>query len=95
MTLQTNSIERAVAGARFFASRLGPETVAMRCRVVNRFFAADEGPRDKRMETLDQDVTMIDPHNAEAAFRREIKGARPSQDPEQAVAEFLKRLLNR
>lgn len=43
MVLETNSIERAVQGARFFAARLGPNVVAMRCRVINRCFAADEG----------------------------------------------------
>lgn len=93
MTLQTNSIERAIAGARFFALRLGPEVVAMRCRVVNRCFAADEGQPDKLMATLDQDVTVIDPREAEAALRRELKGVRPSQDAERAAAEFLQRRI--
>ncbi|MBZ5499351.1 MAG: hypothetical protein LAP85_23380 [Acidobacteriia bacterium] len=51
MTLQTNSIPRAIEGARFFGTRLGPEVVAMRCRVVNRCFAADEGRLDELMET--------------------------------------------
>lgn len=93
MTLQTNSIERAIAGARFFAPRLGPEVVAMRCRVVNRCFAADEGQPDQLMATLDQDVTVIDPREAEAALRREFKGVRPSQDAERAATEFLERRL--
>lgn len=50
MTMQTNSIDRAVAAARFFGPRLGTEVVAMRCRVVNRCFAADEGQPDELMK---------------------------------------------
>ena len=91
MTLQTHSIERAIAGARFFAARFGPEVVAMRVRVVNRYFAADEGPSDKLMATLDQDVTVIDPREAEATLRREFQGVRSPQDAERAVAEFLEK----
>src|SRR5437762_9258605 len=49
MTLETNSFERAIEGARFFAPRLGPEVVAMRCRMVNRCFAAHEGQSDRLM----------------------------------------------
>jgi hypothetical protein len=89
MTLQTNSIERAIAGATFFAPRLGHEVVVMRVRVVNRCFAADEGPPDKLMATLDQDVTVIDPREAEAAIRREFQGVRTRQDAERAAVEFL------
>ncbi|MBI3929119.1 MAG: hypothetical protein HY319_26480 [Armatimonadetes bacterium] len=91
MTLQTNSIERAIAGARFFAPRLGPEVVAMRVRVVNRCFAADEGTPDKLMATLDQDVTVIDPREAEAHLRREFQGLRSQQDAERAAEKFLDR----
>ena len=93
MTLQTNSILRAIEAARFFGPRLGSEVVAMRCRVVNRCFAADEGQPDKLMTTLDQDVTVIDPREAVAALRRESKGVRPGQDAESAAAEFLERRL--
>ncbi len=93
MTLETNSIERAIAGARFFAPRLGPDVVAMRCRVVNRCFAADEGQLDKLMATLDRDVTVIDPREAEAALRREVKGVRSPQNAERAAAEFLEKRL--
>ena len=91
MTLQTNSIERAIAGARFFAPRLGPEVVAIRLRVVNRCFAADEGPPDKLMAMLDRDVTVIDPREAEAALRREFQGVRTYQDAERVAADFLER----
>jgi hypothetical protein len=89
MTLQTNSIERAIAGARVFAPRLGQEVVAMRVRVVNRCFAADEGPPDTLMATLDQDVTVIDPREAEAAIRREFQRVRTHQDAQRAAVEFL------
>ncbi len=93
MTLQTNSIERAIAGARFFTPRLGPDVVVMRCRVVNRCFAADEGQPDKLMATLDQDVTVIDPREAEAALRRDLEGVRSMEDAERAAAESLERRL--
>jgi hypothetical protein len=92
MTLETNSLERAIAGARFFAPRLGPEVVAMRYRVVNRWFAADEGEPDKLMTTLDQDVTVIDPRIAEATMLRELAGVR-SADMERASAEYVERRL--
>ncbi len=91
MTLQTNSIERAIAGARFFAPRLGSDVVAMRVRVVNRWFAADEGALDQLMATLDQDVTVIDPRQAEALLQREFQGVRSRPDAERAVKEFLER----
>jgi hypothetical protein len=93
MTLQTNSIPRAIEGARFFGTRLGPEVVAMRCRVVNRCFAADEGRLDELMETLDRDVTVIEPREAEEAMRREFAGVRMPQDAERAAEEFVERKL--
>lgn len=93
MTLQTNSIDRAVAAARFFAPLLGPEVVAMRVRVVNRCFAADEGQPDELMKTLDQDVTVIDPREAEAALSRDFKGVRTMEDAERAATASLQRKL--
>ena len=95
MTLETNSFERAIAGARFFAPRLGLEVVAMRCRLVNRCFAADEGQPDKLMAMLDHDVTVIDPRVAEAAMRRELAGVRSVQDWNRAAAKSLERRLER
>jgi hypothetical protein len=93
MTLETNSIDRAIEGAKFFAPRLGPDVMALRCRVVNRCFTADEGPLKKLMETLDKDVTVIDPRESEAALEREFKHVQPGQDPERTAAEFLERRI--
>jgi hypothetical protein len=93
MTIQTNSIDRAVAAARFFAPHIGPEVVAMRCRVVNRCFSAGEGDPDDLMKTLDQDVTVIDPRVAEARFEREFKGVRTWEDAERAASESLQKQL--
>ena len=93
MTLQTNSIPRAIEGARFFGPRLGPEVIAMRCRLVNRCFAADEGKLDELMETLDRDVTVVDPREAEAVVRRKSAGVRTPRDAERAAAEFMERRL--
>jgi hypothetical protein len=95
MTLQTNSIPRAIEGARFFGPLLGPEKVAMKVRVVNRCFAADEGRPGELMKTLDRDVTVIDWREAENAVRREFKGVRTRQDAERAAREFVERRLAR
>jgi hypothetical protein len=86
MTTQANSIDRAVAAARFFGPRLGPEVVALRCRVVHRCVAADGGQPDELMKTLDQNVTVIDPREAEAAFDRDFRGVRTMVDAERAAA---------
>ena len=60
MALETNSIERAIAEARFFAPRLAPEVVAMRYRMVNRFFAAHEGPMDAPPKVFAEQLTVRD-----------------------------------
>jgi hypothetical protein len=93
MTLETNSLDRAIAGARFFAPRLESAVVAMRCRLVNRCFAAHEGQPDTLMATLDRDVTVIDPRVAEAALKRRFAGVRSMQDAERAAAESLEQRL--
>jgi len=93
MTLETNSIERAIQGARFFAPRLGPDVVAMRCRVINRCFAADEGTPADLMKTLDQNVTVIDPRSAEAQFEQDFKGVQSVEDAERVAAKRLERRL--
>jgi hypothetical protein len=63
MILQTNSVGRAIGAAKVFASRpWGCKLI--RCRIVNRLFAAEEGEGDSLtglMKTLDQDVTVRDP----------------------------------
>jgi hypothetical protein len=96
MTLQTNSILRAIEAARFFGPRLGPQVVAMRCRVVNRCFAAEEGKPDDLMKTLDQNVSVIDPRVAELALEWEFKGRprpRTMQEVERVAAESLQRRI--
>ncbi len=93
MTIQTHSIERAVAAAAFFRPHLGPEVVAIRCRVVNRLFAAHEGDAEDLMKALDQNVTVIDPRVAEAAFDRDFAGVRTMGDAERVAAERLRRRL--
>jgi hypothetical protein len=93
MTLQVNSILRAIEGARFLGPRLGPEVVAIRCRLVNRCFAADEGPLDELMQTLDRDVTVVDPRVTESVLRREFTAVRTFPEAQRALAESLKRRL--
>jgi len=87
MTIQTNSIDRAVAAVRFFAPRLGSEVVARRCRVINRCFCADEGRPDELIKLLDKDVTVVDPRAAEEAFANDFKGVRSLQDAERVIEE--------
>ena len=93
MTLEVNSIVRAIAGARFFAGRLGKDVVATRCRVVNRCFSADEGRLEKLMATLDRDVTVIDPREGEAALNNAFKDVRSPEDLERAAAEHFARKI--
>lgn len=93
MTLQTNSLERAIAGARFFAPRFGSRVVPMRCRLLNRYCAADEGSPDELIATLDQDPAVIDSREAEANFQREVSEVGGSEDLERAAAAFLQRKL--
>jgi hypothetical protein len=93
MTIQTGSIDRAVAAARFFGPRLGPEVVALRVRVVNRCFAAEEGKPDELMKTLDRDVTVIDPREAEAEQGWDFEGVHTMEDAERAARASLARKL--
>jgi hypothetical protein len=93
MVLQVNSIARAIGAAKFFAPHLGSECAAIRCRLVNRLFAAEEGRLEELMKILDQKVTVIDPREAEAAFAREFKDARTMEDAERVAAEGLERRL--
>ena len=83
MTLQTNSIDRAIEGARFFGPRLGPKVEALRVRVVNRFFAAEEGTPKDLVTMLDRDVTVIDPRLVEA----ELQNVRSLQELEEYYEE--------
>jgi len=93
MTIQTTSAERAIAAARFFGPRLGPEVVALRVRLVNRCFAAQDGHPDDLMKTLDRDVTVIDPREGEAEHARDFAGARSMEDFERAAKERLDRRI--
>jgi hypothetical protein len=86
MTLQTNSFPRALEGARFFGARLGNLAVALRIRVINRCFAADEGDIQNLASMLDRDVVVGDPREAELVVERLVQKA-PSK------AEALRRFI--
>ena len=83
MTLQTNSIDRAIEGARFFRPLFGPKVAALRVRLVNRFFAADEGAPNELVTMLDRDVTVVDPRLAEA----DLQDVRSPRDIERFLKE--------
>jgi hypothetical protein len=93
MMLQTNSISRAIEGAKFFGPRFGPNVVAIRVRVVNRCFAGDEGDMSVLMKTLDKDVTVIDPREAEEAFKRDFDGVRTVEDFNRAAKVSMEQKL--
>jgi hypothetical protein len=94
MVLQTNSIARAIGAAKFFAPHLGSECAAIRCRLVNGLFAAEEDRLEELLlKILDQSVTVIDPREAEATFGREFKDVRTKEDVERVAAESLERRL--
>ena len=95
MTFQLNSTPRAIAAARFFGPLLGPEVVLLRCRVVNRCFAAteSEGNPEELMKALDQNVTVVDPRNAEARFAQDFKGVKTMEAAERAATASLARRL--
>jgi hypothetical protein len=85
---------RPTLGAtRFFAPWLVPETELMRCRLVNRLFAAEEGQPNQLIKTLDQNITVVDPREAEAAFSRDFTDARTREDAERIAAERMERKL--
>jgi hypothetical protein len=63
--------------------------------VVNRLFSAEEGRIEGLMKLLDQNVTVVDPREAEAAFGRELKDARTKEDVERVAAESFDRRLKR
>jgi hypothetical protein len=93
MALETNSLSRAIEGAKFFGPRLGPKVIAIRCRVVNRCFAADEADMSVLMKTLDKDVTVIDPREAEEEFNRDFAGVRTVADYNRAAKMSVERKL--
>jgi hypothetical protein len=93
MTLETNSIPRAIEAARFFAPRLGPEVVLRRARIVNRLFAATDGHPEELLKNLDRNVTVVDPRQAEEDFARSFEGVRTPQEAEAASRRSLDRRL--
>jgi hypothetical protein len=93
MTLESTSVMRAIEAARFFAPVLGPEVVAMRFRMINRFFAADEGPQEELVKLLDRDVTVIDPRFSERRAREWLENVRTQEDLERAAAADLQRRI--
>jgi hypothetical protein len=93
MTFEANAIQRAIEGARFFGPRLGPQVLALRCRVVNRWFTAGEGSPGELMKTLDRNVTVIDPRETEVEVRRAFADVRTTENAERAMAEEAKRWI--
>jgi hypothetical protein len=89
MTLQTNSIQRAIGAAGFFAPYLGPQCVLVRCRLINRFFAGEEGSPDELAKILDQNVTVIDTRESEKALNRDFKDVTTMKEAECIASERL------
>jgi hypothetical protein len=93
MTLQVRSYERAKAIAILVRAALGVSAQAVRMRVVNRLFAAEEkvGELEELDRWLDRDVVRVDPDDRDDAdedeeIRRAVAGR---EDKLQALEEFL------
>lgn len=80
MTLQVNSPERAIEGARFFASCLGTGVLERRVRIVNRLFGADEGTFTELVGHLDRNVTVVHPSEIEEELLRDIEPDMPLEE---------------
>ena len=96
MTLDTNSTERAVEGARFFARHLGPGSTLIRGRVVDRLFSGEEGEKDgihALMKMLDQNVTVRDPREAEAQMQKDLQGVYGREGVTQALEARQRKLM--
>jgi hypothetical protein len=93
MTIQAPSYRRATLAAKFFGPRLGSLAVAVRCRLINRVFASDDGAPDALFKMLDRNVTVIDPREAEARLERDLAGARSPEEAERAAVRSLERRL--
>jgi hypothetical protein len=95
MTLQVNSIPRALAAARYFAPHLGDQVVLQRGRVVNRCFAARDGTMDELLGLLDQNVTVIDPEQTVRELTAVLRSLPRTGDLEQRASELLEQRLNK
>lgn len=94
MTLEVLSALRGLAAAQFFGPVLGAEGVALRVRVVNRFFLDSEGPGDALLAQLDREVTVIDSRFSEHRDKKWRAGRRSLEDFETAAAADLQRRLD-
>jgi hypothetical protein len=90
MIIELRSFERAIAAAIFFAPVLGPRIVLHRCRVVNRWFHAQEMQNglEELDRQLDRDVTVIDPMQIERRLEELTAGARTQRERDEALARF-------
>jgi len=91
MTLEVRSFERTIAAAKFFGPRLGPQVVARRVRVINRWFEGREvadGPEQLDRQ-LDQNVTMIDPRVAEERMKQYFAGAKTQEEKQRAFERYV------
>jgi hypothetical protein len=90
MTIELRSFERAIRAATFFAPVLGPRVALRRCRVVNRWFHAQEMQNglEELDRQLDRDVTLIDPVQVERRLDELLAGARTRRERTDALARF-------
>lgn len=93
MVLELRSFERAYKGAKFFGPILGPDVVAKRMRVINRWFTAADAASglDRLDRLLDANVKVIDPLKAEAEFEQAMTGARTPREKRLAFDAYSER----
>jgi hypothetical protein len=92
MTLQVRSHARAKAIAKLIRGPLGPEVQLVRCRVVNRLFAAEEqtGEVGELDRWLDRDVVKRDPPKEDPSWVAEAARAVAGRaDKVEALEEFF------
>lgn len=90
MIIELRSFERAISAATFFAPVLGPRIILHRCRLVNRWFHAQEmqSGLEELDRQLDRDVTVIDPVQIERRRDELLAGARTQRERAEALARF-------
>lgn len=98
LAIDTGSIERALAAARFFASRLPQECQLTRCRVVNLFCptesAAARGRTEQLLAVLDMEGFMdSDPRREDARMHRDLERARGLEEAGRILAARLQSIL--
>ncbi len=91
MALQIRSHERAKGIAKLIRAPLGRDARLVRCRIVNRLFAADEQTAELHQldRCLDRDVVRVEPPEDDPELAQASKAIAHRTDKLQALEEYL------